>query len=250
MAFRRERGNHADHDSEPIIDRAAHRPAGPSPEVAGSASAEPGRVRRVRPAARRPYDGGSRPRRIEALEGARGFLIGRGGYSRAVIFEPFFTALNEADIRYVVVGGVAVVLQGYVRFTQDLDLIIDLEESEARKALTALTRLGLRPRVPVDAMDFADPAIRERWIREKNMTVFTLLDPDDPMRQVDIFVQHPINFEALWNRADVVPLGMTSVRVATIQDMIELKRQAGRPQDLEDIQALEAIRHAKGQQDG
>ena len=50
------------------------------------------------------------------------------------IFEPVFLALNEAGVRYVIVGGLAVVLHGYPRFTADLDIVLDLEALKKRGA--------------------------------------------------------------------------------------------------------------------
>jgi hypothetical protein len=55
------------------------------------------------------------------------------------------------------------------------------------------------------------------------MTVFSLWDPKNPMREVDLFIEHPMAFEELWA-------------------LIALKRLAGRAQDLQDIEALEKIR--------
>jgi hypothetical protein len=59
--------------------------------------------------------------------------------------------------------------------------------------------------------------------------------------RVDLFVESPIDFAALWERAEVLPLDATNVRVACIADLVALKRLAGRPHDLADIEALEAI---------
>jgi len=157
------------------------------------------------------------------------------------LFEPLFQALNDAEARYVVVGGVATVLHGFARFTADVDLIIDLSPTEAEKVLNCLTGLGFEPRAPVLASDFADPAKRGEWMREKNMQVFSMLDPNDPMRAVDLFVENPIDFEELWSRSELVELVATSVRIASVADLIELKRIAGRPQDLADIEQLEKI---------
>ena len=67
-----------------------------------------------------------------------------------LLYEPLFRALNAPGTRYVVVGGVATVLHGYARLTADIDLILDLEESAAAKAMHTLAGLGLRPRVPVN----------------------------------------------------------------------------------------------------
>ena len=157
------------------------------------------------------------------------------------IFEPLFKALNEAGVRYVVVGGLAVVLQGHARLTADVDLMVDLDESQALKLIDALVRLGLKPRAPVSPRDFANRSIRESWIRERGMQVFSMSDPSNPMRVVDLFVEHPMPFEDLWSRSRIFTLEDTTVRVASIPDLIYLKRLAGRPQDLSDIENLEAI---------
>lgn len=161
------------------------------------------------------------------------------------LIEPLFAALNEAGVRYVVVGGLAVVLHGHVRMTVDVDLVVDLDEEQARRAIDALVGIGLRPRIPVDPKDFADPSKRARWIRDQGMQVFSLHDPSNPMRAVDLFVDHPIRFDDLWSRSTQMQLQNTSVRVASIPDLIEMKRLAGRPQDHVDIEQLTAIQKAQ-----
>ena len=65
-------------------------------------------------------------------------------------------ALNDANVRYLIVGGLAVVAHGYVRFTQDIDLVIQLERENVLRAMNALTTIGYRPLIPVDAAQFAD----------------------------------------------------------------------------------------------
>jgi len=160
---------------------------------------------------------------------------------RVPLFEPIFKALDVARVRYVTVGGVAVVLHGHARLTADLDLAVDLAPPAEADAIEALTGIGFRPRLPVDASVFADPAVRERWISEQGMTVFTLWDPDDPLRSIDLFVDPPIDFEELWGRSVVVDIEGTPVRVASIPDLISMKRLADRPMDREDVAALEAI---------
>lgn len=158
------------------------------------------------------------------------------------LFDSLFQALNETGVRYVVVGGLATVLHGYARLTADVDVLVDLEPARARLFVAALTRLGFVPRVPVDALDFADPEIRRSWIVDKGMQVFSMVDRENPMRVVDLFVEHPLDFEQLWSRATRYELHSAVVHVASIPDLIQLKRLAGRPQDLDDIEQLERLR--------
>jgi len=160
-------------------------------------------------------------------------------------FEDFFRSLNQGGVRYVVVGGLAVVLHGHPRMTADIDLVVDLEPSAARLAIQTLTRMGLRPRVPVKAEAFADPSHRKRWIEERGMTVFNLYDPNDPLRSVDLFVESPIPFDQLWSRSERISLPGGDVRVASIDDLIAMKKEAGRPLDIADIEALEMLRNER-----
>jgi hypothetical protein len=111
-------------------------------------------------------------------------------------FDRIFAALSAGKVRYLVVGGVAVVLHGHPCFTADLDLVVALDPDNARAAIAALATLGYRPRAPVDGAQFADPAARERWIEEEGLTDFTLWSPDHPAPEVDLFVLEPFPFEA------------------------------------------------------
>lgn len=162
-------------------------------------------------------------------------------------FEDLLSGLNQRGVRYVVVGGLAVILHGHVRLTADIDLVIDLDPDQARAAVDALVGAGLRPLAPVDPADFADEQKRESWRRDKNMQVFSMHDPEDPARHVDLFVHHPIVFEDLWAESVVVGYGSTEVRVVSLGHLKQMKRAAGRMQDLADIEALEIIH---GEDDG
>lgn len=161
-------------------------------------------------------------------------------------FAPIFAALDEAGARYVLVGGLAVVLHGYARLTADVDIVVDLAPGEAIKAIAALTRIGMVPRAPVHARDFADPEKRRAWVEEKGMRVFSMHDPRRPLIEVDVFVEPPLPFDALLARADWIALGDQRVPVACIEDLVTMKRDAGRPKDHEDIAALEAIARRRG----
>lgn len=164
--------------------------------------------------------------------------------------ETIFAALYRAEVRYLVVGGVALVLHGHPRFTADLDLVLALDAENVRAAVGALSELGYRPRVPVRAEDLADPEQRADWIRNKGMIVFSLASPSHPTTEVDLFVEQPFPFEAAYRRATWTDLGTTQVPVASLPDLIQMKRNAGRPRDLEDVRILEAIARELEPEDG
>jgi predicted nucleotidyltransferase len=157
------------------------------------------------------------------------------------MFEELLAYLEEAGVRFVVVGGLAVVLQGYVRMTADVDLAIALDSENVLRTVEALTARGLRPLLPVNARDFADEGKRRDWIETRNLEVFSMRDERNPLLTVDLFAREPIPFEELWSQADTVPLGGRPIRVASIEHLIRMKRAAARPQDAVDIDELELI---------
>jgi hypothetical protein len=156
-------------------------------------------------------------------------------------FEPVLEALNEAEVRYLVVGGVAVVLHGHLRTTGDLDLVIDMSPDNLARALDALERLGFRPRPPVPLRSFADPETRRSWIETKNLQVFSLWHEDLSGFEVDLFVEEPFDFDQAWKGRVEVELGGTSAAVVGLDDLLTLKRASGRALDLEDVAVLESL---------
>lgn len=153
-----------------------------------------------------------------------------------------FREISTADVRFVVAGGIAVNLLGVPRFTADLDLIVALERENVTKFAQCMTRLGFRPKVPVPAEAFADPKNRERWVEEKNMQVFSFQHPDRPYEVVDVFVREPIPFSELWRDRETIGLDNVKIYVASIDHLIQLKREAMRQQDISDIEALEKLK--------
>ncbi len=160
--------------------------------------------------------------------------------------ERVFDALEASGARYLVAGGVAVVLHGHPRFTADLDLALALDRENVDRALRALASLGYRPRAPVPLDAFTDPEQRAEWVHTKGLTVFSLWSPELAMTEIDLFVTDPVPFEAAWPRRLRADLAGLHVNVVSLADLIEMKRRAGRPRDLEDVQELEAIARDSG----
>ncbi len=158
-----------------------------------------------------------------------------------MIYLELLKALEEKQIRYVIVGGLAVILHGFARMSIDLDLAISLDTANLQRFLGLAKALGYRPRLPVAIEDFADPEKRKTWIEQKNMLVFSLIHGKRVQELVDIFVQDVVPFEELFARRAAVSFGTFHANVASIQDLKTMKRISGRPQDLQDIAALEDI---------
>ena len=156
--------------------------------------------------------------------------------------EAIVSALNEADVRYLIVGGLAVAAHGYGRVTFNIDLVLQLQPDNVQRAIQALDLLGYKPFVPVKANDFADPAIRKSWIEEKNMIVFQLYSDQHPETRVDIFVTEPFDFDDEYNLALVEEfLPGYNVRFIRIEMLIHMKELADREKDREDIRQLKIL---------
>ena len=161
------------------------------------------------------------------------------------LFLPVIDAFNREKVAYVIVGGLAVVLHGHARLTADVDLVIGLDEANASKAVEIVSRLGYRPRAPVDPKGFADSKTRTSWIKDKGLIVFSFHKNDYPMIGIDFFVNYPMEFKGLLACSVIKDLGKIPVRICSIEELIEMKRKAGRPKDLEDVRILEMIKNEK-----
>jgi hypothetical protein len=158
---------------------------------------------------------------------------------RLASFEAIVRALNEAGVRYLVAGGLAVNAHGYLRFTKDVDFVVHLAPDNIERAFAALGTLGYRPMVPITATQFADPALRESWIRDKGMQVLQFWSDLHRETPVDLFVTEPFPFDEEYGRALVKPLyGEFPVRFVSIPTLIRMKEAAGRTQDRVDIEYL------------
>lgn len=155
-------------------------------------------------------------------------------------FEAIVRALNEAGVRYLIAGGLAVNAHGYLRFTKDADFVLQLIPDNIKRALAALEALGYKPLAPVTAEQFADRATREGWIRDKGMQVrFDNAKRTHRETSIDIFVQEPFSFDEEYVNALIKPLyGSIEVRFVSITTLIKMKEAVGREQDRIDIEHL------------
>jgi len=145
-------------------------------------------------------------------------------------------ALDNAGIRYALVGGYAVALHGAVRGTVDLDFVIDLDKKQYEAMEKALAGIGLTPRLPVSASEVFN--FREEYIKNKNLVAWSFYNPDNPLEIVDVVITH----DAALMETETLDVDGMKIEIATIDELIKMKKISGRPQDIEDIRALEKLK--------
>ena len=160
-------------------------------------------------------------------------------------FLEILRALNLARVRYLVIGGVAVSLHGAFRAARDLDIFPALDRDNLLRTVGALAMLGFRPVLPVSAEEIVTPEVRWRWIRKRNLRVFTMVDPRDPMHPVDLMVVERVPFADAWDRRERVRVRGVMVPLLSLGDLIRMKRMAGRDRDRADIESLKVLGRAK-----
>lgn len=156
--------------------------------------------------------------------------------------ETIVKALNDAGVKYLIVGGLAVNVHGYERLTVDLDLVIGLESENIKRALNALLAIGYTMNVPVTPEQFAEPELRETWRKEKNMLVLRLWSDAHRRTPIDVFVFEPFDFEMEFAQAKwELLLGSVRAPVVRYETLLAMKSEAGRDKDLLDIKALRKL---------
>ena len=156
--------------------------------------------------------------------------------------EAIATALRDADVRYLIVGGLAVAAHGHGRATFDIDLVVQLQPQNVKRAMSALESEGYRPTVPVPASQFADAELRQSWIRDKGIIVFQLHSDRHPETRIDLFVEEPFDFDREYDQALIGELlpGLQT-RFVCLDALIRMKETAGREKDREDIRQLRLL---------
>lgn len=145
-------------------------------------------------------------------------------------------ALRERGVPFAIVGGYAVALHGAVRGTVDLDIVLRLKREDFIAAEEALRSVGLMPRLPVSAAQVFD--FRQEYIENKNLIAWSFSNPSNPTEVVDVIVTHDLRKL----RVKDIPFGKRTLPVLALDDLIAMKTDGGRPQDLEDVKALRELR--------
>jgi hypothetical protein len=150
--------------------------------------------------------------------------------------EALLGRLARAEVDFVVVGGVAVAVQGYGRATKDLDITYATDATNLDRLGDVLVSLHAKLRGVTEDVPFVPDG--GTLARTRLLT----LDTDEG--GLDLLADPPgaPPYATMRRRADRVELGDIVVAIASLDDLLAMKRAAGRPQDLADVEALEIAR--------
>lgn len=149
-----------------------------------------------------------------------------------------FRELNKKKIKYIVAGGIAVNLYGIPRATYDIDLLLKMEDNNLQKFLGLLKKWGFKPKVPVEMMEFAVKERREGWIKEKNMKAFNLYNDKWAISEIDILIDTPVDYNQALKSVVYKKSDDVIIPTISIDDLIKMKSESKRAQDLSDIEHL------------
>lgn len=145
--------------------------------------------------------------------------------------------LLDGGVDFVVVGGIAVIMQGAPRLTKDLDICYSTETQNLDCLGNVLVALKARLRGVEEEVPFIPD---RRTLRHTQILTLSTADGN-----LDLLVRPDgaPTFGSLKTRADEMDIDGLKVRIASVADLIAMKRASGRAQDLVDLETLEIIRH-------
>ncbi len=132
-------------------------------------------------------------------------------------------------------------LHGAVRGTIDIDLVVGLDETNLSLIEKTLTQsLGLVSRIPIRAKDLVQ--FRQEFINKKNLKAWSFVNPNRASEVIDLVILNDLSEYTLVKKE---AWGI-SIPVISIDDLLEMKKEADRDQDRADIEALRELLRTEG----
>jgi predicted nucleotidyltransferase len=158
-----------------------------------------------------------------------------------ILYEEILREFQKQKVKYVLVGGLAVNLHGFMRSTADMDILVEMSDENLKKVVSILKKNGFRVKQPVDPMRIADAKTRQDWIRNKHMKAFNFYKEDE-LKEVDIIIESPVSFEEAKDGLNKVKIGRLTANVISIDNLIKMKQGTQRDIDTLDIKKLRKIK--------
>lgn len=153
-------------------------------------------------------------------------------------YQHIFQALTNSHVQYIIVGGVAMNLLGCPRFTNDIDILLALDEENLHAMANAMKSLGYEQRIPLSLDELGDEKKALKFIREKNLLAYTFYNPKNPIYSVDIIIGASLRFDQYRKHQMPVEVWGLSLPVVSIDDLIGLKKESNREKDAMDVAML------------
>ena len=153
-------------------------------------------------------------------------------------YAKIFTALHEANVQYIIVGGVAMNLHNCPRFTNDIDILLALDEENLMRMQKVMTTIGYEQRIPLSIQELGDEQKAVKFVQERNLLAYTFYDPKNPVYSLDILVDASLKFDHYQNNRVLIDVWNLALPVVSIDDLIDLKKGTNREKDALDIAML------------
>ncbi len=153
-----------------------------------------------------------------------------------------FSALDRHQVDYVLIGGLAISLHGIERATMDIDVSVAMTPENLSALVVMARELGMVPMLLVELDTLTDLDQLARWHEERNLEAFALRAPGVAGVTLDVLLYPPVDFATLRQHAIALRAGDVPVVIASIDDLIALKKAVGRPIDLADIEHLQRLK--------
>lgn len=114
-----------------------------------------------------------------------------------------------------------------------MDFIIRFRENDFIALEAAMISIGFKSRLPVSAKEVFQ--FRQEYIDNRNLIAWTFINQTNAMELVDIVLTDNLEDVSTVNKI----IGTTKIQVLSKADLINMKKRAGRPQDLIDVNFLE-----------
>ncbi len=161
-----------------------------------------------------------------------------------ILYEEILKEFQKQKVKYVLVGGIAINLLGFLRSTADMDILVEMSNENLGKIVTILKKKGYRVKQPVDPMGIANEKTRYDWIHNKHMKAFNFYKEDE-LKEVDIIIESPLSYEDAKRNSLKIKIGDTVLPVISLDNLIKMKKNTGRGIDKLDIEQLKKIKRLK-----